>query len=89
MSAGYITQPFNGWANWATWAATLWARNEEGNYAAWMSLAAELKGEQLERIAEKLEAELPGLIHAPDMSEGDWSEVDWLEVAEALAEDAE
>jgi hypothetical protein len=74
----------NGWANWATWNVTLWARNDEANYNEWVRMAQYYEYEDLDSVADALREELPRVIHAPDMEDEDWDDVDWHEVADAL-----
>jgi hypothetical protein len=83
MSEG---ERYQGWANWATWCVTLWARNEEPNYHWWMGAGRRHAGDP-EALAEYLARELPENVHNADMSPADYLDVHWGEVAAACLED--
>ena len=82
-----MSETYNGWTNWATWNAVLWARNDEPSYRWWCRVGRQ-DGHDLDALAERLARELPENVTNSDMNAGDYLEVNWREVAEACAEDA-
>lgn len=81
-------QTFNGWTNWATWCASLWALNDESNYATWRSTARRYRDDP-EGAEAFLTENARHLFTAPDMEPGDWNDVNYAELAAALMEENE
>jgi hypothetical protein len=78
---------YNGWTNWETWAAVLWATNDEGNYREWICAAYAHEGDN-ESLANYLEEVVPQWFNGDIETAEEWAQVNWAEVAEACAEDA-
>jgi hypothetical protein len=81
------TTTYNGWTNWETWNAVLWARNEGFNYTEWR-LASSIYGWSFEKLQGFLKDNMPRWFNM-DMSPEDWNEVDWDEVTKACIEETE
>jgi hypothetical protein len=81
------TEGYNGWANWETWNAVLWARNEDGNYAEWRR-ASSIYGWSFSKLHNFLKENMPHWFNM-DMSGDDWRDVDWDEVTAACIEETE
>jgi len=81
------TTTYNGWTNWETWNAVLWARNEGFNYTEWR-LASSIYGWSFDKLQGFLKDNMPHWFNM-DMSPEDWKSVDWDEVTQACIEETE
>jgi len=81
------TMGYNGWANWETWNAVLWARNEDGNYTEWRRVSS-IYGWNFDRLQKFLKENMPHWFNM-DMSGDDWQSVDWDEVTAACIEETD
>jgi hypothetical protein len=76
---------YNGWTNWATWNAALWATGDEANFQQWAQ-AARLYSDDIDALADYLEQQMPTWTNL-DMDENDWADVNWEEIAQACIEE--
>lgn len=72
-----MTEKYNGWTNWDTWATKLWLDNERANYDRLLSMS---KNELSDLGSDELQ-----LFEYGDNI--DWTKVNVPEVVESLLED--
>ena len=88
-----MSEKYNGWANYPTWAVHLWLTNEEGLYDESRELVQReyaYLSEREDALKEFVEELCPASEEASVQSDLlGWalSQVDWREIAEALADD--
>lgn len=97
-----LTDKYNGWANYETWAVNLWLSNNQPDYEEFRSLAEGYTKEQAyelgQAIRARVEEETDTIIESTGGSSGTYSGiisdifhanlslVDWNEIAEAFLE---
>lgn len=95
-----MSQTYNGWKNYETWAVKLWMDNEESTYKHWRDESRRLARKAIDKdefLSAMSEALKEGHEQAAPDLDGVWSdllgaalsEVDWYEIAESFVEDVE
>jgi hypothetical protein len=77
-----MTEKYNGWTNWDTWATKLWLDNEKKNYDRLSSMD---KNELLDLGVDELQL----FEYGDDGDDIDWTQVNVPEIIESLLEDYE
>jgi hypothetical protein len=77
-----MTEKYNGWTNWDTWATKLWLDNEKENYDRLSSMD---KNELLDLGVDELQL----FEYGDDGDDIDWTQVNIPEIIESLLEDYE
>jgi len=77
---------YNGWTNWETWAAVLWATNDETSYRKWVRAANAHQGD-MAALANYLQQVLPDWTNGDLETAEEWDAVNWEEVAKACLEE--
>jgi hypothetical protein len=77
-----MTEKYNGWTNWDTWATKLWLDNEKENYDRLSSMN---KNELLDLGVDELQL----FEYGDDGDDIDWTQVNVPEIIESLLEDYE
>jgi len=77
-----MTEKYNGWTNWDTWATKLWLDNEKENYDRLSSMD---KNELLDLGVDELQL----FEYGDDGDDIDWTQVNVPEIIESLLEDYE
>jgi hypothetical protein len=79
-------ETYQGWANHATWAVSLWLNNEKGSYQELVSILKRQKdnykaADQIKEWVEEMAPDLGPTLWA-DLLTASLGDVDWLEIAE-------
>lgn len=79
-----IEERYNGWINWATWNAFNWLTSEESVYCA---VRNAIKGVSGFHGVKWIRENAFFLVDMHDMTEDDWSRVNFVELYDAFVED--
>ena len=84
-------QGYNGWRNYETWNVKLWLDNDQGTYYHILELGEENEdvydlAKAIEDFIDELRPDIEASLFS-DLLSAALSEVDWHEIAEAVAEE--
>lgn len=86
-----MSETYNGWKNYSTWAVNLWMHNEESSYNYWMEAAKEAGtvaelADRLRDVHEEAGPDLGASVYS-DLLGYALQSVDWYEIAKYLFEE--
>jgi hypothetical protein len=83
-----MSETYNGWSNYETWAVKLWLDNDGWQYERGMPKTAHELAAYLKEEAQEMAPDLGSSVYA-DLLGAAMDSVDWYEIAEAILLDQE